>query len=74
MMTEGLTAFQMLALVRHSFFLIPLALGPATPGRGTAASLSLERREPERESLAVELPYVEFAGARQCPGGRNQSE
>ena len=24
--------------------------------RGTAASLSLERREPERESLAVELP------------------
>ena len=63
MMTEGLTAFQMLALVRHSFFLIPLALGPATPGRGpatpgrgTAASLSLERREPERESLAVELP------------------
>ena len=56
MMTEGLTAFQMLALVRHSFFQIPLALGPATPGRGTAASLSLERREPERESLAVELP------------------
>ena len=56
MMTEGLTAFQMLALVRHSFFLIPLVLGPATPGRGTAVSLSLERREPERESLAVELP------------------
>ena len=73
-MTEGLTAFQMLALVRHSFFLIPLALGPATPGRGTVASLSLERREPERESLAVELPGVEFEGARQCPGGRNQSE
>ena len=67
MMTEGLTVFQMLALVRHSFFLIPLALGPATPGRGTAASLSLERREPERESLAVELPEVEFAGAHRAP-------
>ena len=24
--------------------------------------------------LAVELPGVEFGGARQCPGGRNQSE
>ncbi len=26
------------------------------------------------KSLAVELPGVEFEGARQCPGGRNQSE
>ena len=26
------------------------------------------------KSLAVELPGVEFGGARQCPGGRNQSE
>ena len=26
------------------------------------------------KSLAVELPQVEFGGARQCPGGRNQSE
>lgn len=26
------------------------------------------------KSLAVELPQVEFVGARQCPGGRNQSE
>ena len=56
MMAEGLTAFQMLSQVVCSFFPLPLAPGPATPGRGTAASLSLERREPERESLAVELP------------------
>ena len=26
------------------------------------------------KSLAVELPGVEFGGAWQCPGGRNQSE
>ena len=26
------------------------------------------------KSLAVELPGVEFGEARQCPGGRNQSE
>ena len=27
----------------------------------------------ERKILAVELPQVEFVGARQCPGGRNQA-
>ena len=26
------------------------------------------------KSLAVELPGVEFGGARQCPGGRNRCQ
>ena len=74
MMAEGLTAFQTLVLVVCSFHLIPLAQGPAKPeARNGRKSLT---RAPWRggKSLAVELPGVEFGGARQCPGGRNQSE
>ena len=43
------------------------ALIPAKLGRGTAASLFLERRKPGRKSLAVELPQVESEGALYAP-------